>query len=148
MVNNIYSPMKGKVIDLSEVNDEMFAKRVLGDGIAIIPKEEKVYSPVSGRIKMIYETQHMIGIELENGAELIIHMGIDTVMLKGIPFNTQVKIGDSVKQGDLLTIVDWKYIKRKGYDITISIIVIGKQVRQRYEKKDVEKKDLLFEIID
>jgi glucose-specific phosphotransferase system IIA component len=140
--------MKGDAIDLSEVNDEMFAERLLGDGIAIIPKEENVYSPVNGMIKVVYETQHMIGMELENGTEIIIHMGIDTVMLKGKPFNTKVKVGDKVKQGDLLTVVDWHYIKHKGYDITTPIITIKKKVRNVSEKRRVVKGDLLFEIID
>ena len=102
-----YSPLVGKAVNLDHVADEMFSQRMLGDGMAIAPEAREVYSPVAGEITMVYETQHAIGIKTETGIEILLHIGIDTVMLGGTPFDTKVQVGDHVQPGDLLTIVDW-----------------------------------------
>lgn len=121
MSNIVCSPIKGRLIPITEVNDEMFAKKMIGDGVAIIPQEKEIYSPIDGEVIMVYKTEHAIALKGEN--EILIHIGIDTVELEGKPFTTKVKIGDKVKKGDLLTIVDWNYIIKKGRDIVVPIIV-------------------------
>ena len=78
-----YSPLVGKAVNLDHVADEMFSQRMLGDGMAIAPEAREVYSPVAGEITMVYETQHAIGIKTETGIEILLHIGIDTVMLGG-----------------------------------------------------------------
>ena len=105
-----YSPLAGKAVNLDQVQDEMFSQRMLGDGMAVQPEAREIYSPVAGEITMVYETQHTIGIKTEGGNEILLHIGIDTVMLNGTPFDTQVQVGDHVQPGDLLTIVDWNHM--------------------------------------
>ena len=143
----VYSPLYGKVISITQVNDEMFSEKMLGDGIAIIPREKEVYSPVSGVVSMIFETQHAIGLKTKSGQSVLIHIGIDTVELKGKPFKTKVKVGDHVKQGDLLTVVDWKYIQKKGKDTVVPIVVMGKVLKIIREEGIVKAGDPLFEIL-
>ncbi len=121
MSNIVCSPIKGRLIPITEVNDEMFAKKMIGDGVAIIPQEKEIYSPIDGEVIMVYKTEHAIALKGKN--EILIHIGIDTVELEGKPFTTKVKIGDKVKKGDLLTIVDWNYIIKEGKDIVVPIIV-------------------------
>lgn len=117
----INAPLQGDVVALSALNDETFTK--LGQGIAIQPKEGKVYSPVNGRIKMIYPTQHAIGIESDEGVEILLHIGIDTVNLKGDGFKTFVKNDQKIKKGDLLIEFDLQGMIDKGYDMSTVIVV-------------------------
>lgn len=148
MTEILVSPMMGKAVNLDLVEDEMFSKRMLGDGIAIIPEQKEVYSPVDGEVTMVYETKHAIGIRLNSGLEILLHMGIDTVMLKGIPFDTQVNIGDQVKKGDLLTRVDWHYIQEKGCDTVVPILAINKKVKLLIPDGPVTVGQALFEVAE
>lgn len=148
MTEILVSPMMGKAVNLDLVEDEMFSKRMLGDGIAIIPEQKEVYSPVDGEVTMVYETKHAIGIRLNSGLEILLHMGIDTVMLKGIPFDTQVNIGDQVKKGDLLTCVDWHYIQEKGCDTVVPILAINKKVKLLIPDGPVTVGQALFEVAE
>ncbi len=119
----IYSPLKGEVVPISQVNDPAFSSEAMGKSIAIKPSEGKLYSPVNGRLMTIFETKHAIGLVAENGAELLIHVGIDTVELKGKYFKTHVTEGDTLKTGDLLLEFDYEEIEKNGYDpITLMII--------------------------
>lgn len=138
------SPVIGKVTCLENVNDPMFAQKMLGDGVALIPSQNELMSPIDGTVTMIYETQHAIGITTKQGADILIHIGIDTVALKGSPFQTKVKIGTKIKQGDLLTIVDWNMIKSKGMDVIVPIIVTNKKVEQMQMERNVNVGDPLF----
>ena len=128
MIEQFYSPLEGELIKLEEVDDEMFSQKMLGDGVAIIPIGDKLYSPVDGIVTMVYETKHAIGIKSNGGKDLLIHIGIDTVNLNGKPFKTKVNVGDKVKKGDLLTVVDWKYIKAMGCDTVVPLIMIGNPI--------------------
>lgn len=119
----IMSPLKGQVISLSNVSDDVFAKEVMGKGIAIIPSEGKLYSPVDGTIVAIFDTKHAIGIEAEDGTEILLHIGIDTVELGGEYFTAHIKNGDKVRAGDLLVEFDCEAIKLKGYDVVTPIII-------------------------
>lgn len=117
------APIEGKVIALSEVNDPTFAEEMLGKGAAIIPIVGKVVAPMDGTIAMVFETKHAISMTSESGIEILIHIGLDTVSLKGEPFTAHVEAGDKVKAGDLLLEFDMEAIKAAGLD-TVSPIVI------------------------
>lgn len=119
----IMSPLKGVAISLSEVKDEMFSNKALGDGVAIIPEVGELRAPADGVIKMVFETKHAIGMETTNGTELLFHVGLDTVELNGKCFEAHVTSGDHVKRGDLLLTFDIEEIKKLGYDVTTPVIV-------------------------
>jgi glucose-specific phosphotransferase system IIA component len=119
----IYAPMAGEVIELGEVKDPVFSKRVLGDGVAIIPKDGRVYSPVDGRVTNIAETKHAYGIETEDGVELLIHVGMDTVSLDGEGFEVKAKENKMVKRGELLGEVDLNVLRNRGFDTVTPIII-------------------------
>lgn len=119
----IKAPVTGRAAELSEVADDVFAKEVLGKGAAIFPEEGRVYAPGSGEITIFFETGHAIGMKLDNGAEVLIHVGIDTVNLQGKYFTPKVKAGSRVEAGELLLEFDLQAIAEEGYDTVISIIV-------------------------
>lgn len=120
---DIYAPMAGEIIDLEEVQDEAFASKALGDGVAIRPTDGKVYSPVDGTIGAFFKTKHAIGITSDAGVEVLIHIGMDTVNMEGRGFVGHVEQGDKVKKGDLLIEVDLDLIKEEGYPTDTPIII-------------------------
>ena len=120
---SISAPMTGDIIEITQVEDEVFSEKMVGDGVAIEPREGIVVSPVQGRIVQIFPTNHAIGIETEEGLEVLIHIGLDTVELKGEGFKSYVKVGDRVEVGDKLLEVDLDYIRKSGRS-TISPIII------------------------
>jgi len=120
---SIKQPIKGEVISLAEVSDDVFSKKILGEGIAINPSEGNLYAPCDGEIVMLFDTKHTLALIAENGAEVLFHIGIDTVQLNGKHFDPKVKVGDRVKTGDLLMKFNLKEIKAAGYDTVIPIII-------------------------
>lgn len=119
----ICSPLSGKAISLDNVKDEVFSQRVLGDGMAVVPEKGELYAPADGTIQSVFESKHAISMVTSSGAELLMHIGMDTVKLEGKGFTPQVKDGDSVKKGQLLMKFDIDGIKAAGYDTTTPIIV-------------------------
>lgn len=119
----IFAPLTGKLLRLEDVPDPIFSKKVMGDGIAIQPTDGKVVSPVDGEVILVAETKHAIGIKSKTGAEILLHIGIDTVALKGEGFDIHVKAGEQVKHGDLLGTVDLDYIKQQASSTITPIIV-------------------------
>ena len=126
---NVYSVVQGLAKNLDNVSDPVFSKRMLGDGVAVEPSNSRIFSPVDGKIIMFFETKHAVGIRAEDGAELLLHIGIDTVELNGKPFKERVKIGDSVSRGDLLLEVDFPMIKKSGYDTTVMLIATNRKIQ-------------------
>jgi PTS system beta-glucosides-specific IIC component len=119
----IIQPVKGQVLPLNQVNDKAFADGLLGKGVAIVPNDGKLISPVDGTVTALFPTKHAIGITSDNGAEILIHVGLNTVELKGEGFDVKVEQGDKVKAKDLLMEIDFNLIQDKGYDITTPVIV-------------------------
>lgn len=119
----ILSPITGKAVSLSQVNDITFSEEIMGKGAAIIPSEGRAVSPVDGIVSAIFETKHAIGITADNGAEILIHIGLDTVKLGGKHFTAHVKSGDRVKAGDLLVEFDIKAIQEAGYETITPVLV-------------------------
>lgn len=119
----IVSPMKGEVLSLSEIKDEAFASGVLGKGAAIRPEEGNVYAPADGEITALFPTLHAIGMKTEEGAELLIHIGLDTVQLNGEGFQAHIQNGDQVKQGQLLISFDKELIEGKGYCLETPVLI-------------------------
>lgn len=119
----IVSPLTGKNIELKDVNDATFAQEILGQGSAIVPEKGIVYAPFDGSVRAMFETGHAVGLVSEEGVELLIHVGIDTVNLKGKYFHPKKKNGDAVKKGDILIEFDRQEILDAGYDITTPVIV-------------------------
>ena len=120
---SITSPVEGKVIPLTEVKDSTFAQEILGKGAAIIPEKGVVYAPFDGKVDAVFETGHALGLVSEDGVELLVHVGIDTVNLKGKHFTPKKKSGDTMKKGDILLEFDIDKIKADGYDVTTPIII-------------------------
>ena len=108
----IVSPIEGKILPITEVPDQVFSGKMMGDGFAIEPTEGTVVSPVNGEIVNVFPTKHAIGIQSEGGKEILIHFGIDTVKLNGEGFEALVAQGDKVKQGQPLLKVDLAFVKK------------------------------------
>lgn len=117
------SHMKGVIVPLEEVEDEVFSGKILGDGVAVEPSEGKLYAPCDGVIESVFDTNHAINIISDDGCEILLHMGIDTVRLKGEFFSVLVKEGEKIKKGDLLAIFDMDGIRDAGYKLTTPMII-------------------------
>ena len=119
----VSSPLQGKAIALEEVKDEVFSQKILGDGIAVVPEKGELYAPADGVIESVFGTKHAISMKTNAGAELLMHIGMDTVKRDGKGFDPQVKDGETVKKGQLLMKFDLDGIKADGYDVTTPIVV-------------------------
>ncbi len=133
--NVVDAPLNGKAIPLTEVPDETFAKGVLGLGAAIEPCEGKVVAPADGTVETIFDTKHAIGLSLKSGAEILIHVGINTVELGGEGYQAFVKEGDNVKKGQTLITFDMDFIKSKGYNLVTPVIVTNADDYAKVELK-------------
>lgn len=119
----VSAPIKGKTVELSQVNDPTFSECMLGKGVAIIPSEGKVYAPADGEISMMFDTHHAVSMVTTDGIEILIHIGLETVSLKGEGFEAHVQSGDQVKKGDLLLSMDLAKIKAEGLDIISPVVI-------------------------
>ncbi|MBR3810757.1 MAG: PTS glucose transporter subunit IIA [Agathobacter sp.] len=145
----IGAPLKGESITSAEVNDPTFAEEMLGKGMAIKPAEGKVYAPFDGEVAMVFDTKHAVSLVSAKGTEVLIHVGLDTVMLKGEHYTAHVEAGAAVKKGDLLLEFDMEAIKAAGYDTTTPVVVCNaddyKEVI-RTTGKQVEPGDTVMEL--
>jgi sugar PTS system EIIA component len=125
----VKAALTGTAVNLEEVPDPVFAERMMGDGIAIEPSEGVVVSPVNGEVVQVFPTKHAIGIRAENGAEILIHIGLETVSMKGEGFETHISKGSKVSEGDKLVTFDLELVKEKAKStVTPMIITNGDQV--------------------
>lgn len=119
----ISAPVKGEAVESAVVNDPTFSEEMLGKGMAIKPAEGKVYAPFDGAVEMVFDTKHAVSLVSDQGAQVLIHVGLDTVMLKGEHFTAHVESGAAVKKGDLLLEFDMDAIRDAGYDTIVPIII-------------------------
>lgn len=119
----IIAPASGKVLDLKDVPDKVFAEKMAGDGVAIDVEDENILAPADGVISLIFKTNHAVGMTLGNGAELLIHIGIDTVQLKGEGFTRIVEEGKKVKVGEPIVKINREFITEKGYSLITPVLI-------------------------
>ena len=119
----LYAPVTGTSIALENVPDPVFAEKMMGDGIAFIPESDTICAPCDGKVTMIANTLHAIGITAENGAEILIHIGLDTVNLNGKGFTSLVNVGDKIKLGTQLVKIDMAFMKEHEMVLTTPMVV-------------------------
>ncbi|MCE5664847.1 PTS transporter subunit IIABC [Staphylococcus pseudintermedius] len=145
----IVAPCDGEVIPLSEVPDQVFSGGMMGDGVGFIPRQSEIIAPFHGKVKALFPTKHAIGIESTDGVELLIHIGIDTVKLNGEGFESFVKVGDEVAEGQLLMKVDLEYLQQHAPSIVTPMIVtnLGERQIEVEDVKEVEKGQRVFTVL-
>ncbi|EGQ3419854.1 PTS glucose transporter subunit IICBA [Staphylococcus pseudintermedius] len=145
----IVAPCDGEVIPLSEVPDQVFLGGMMGDGVGFIPRQSEIVAPFHGKVKALFPTKHAIGIESTDGVELLIHIGIDTVKLNGEGFESFVKVGDEVAEGQLLMKVDLEYLQQHAPSIVTPMIVtnLGERQIEVEDVKEVEKGQRVFTVL-
>lgn len=121
----ILSPLTGKVMPLEDVPDPVFSQKIIGDGVAVFPSEGRIVSPVDGQVVSVADTGHAYGLKTEDGLEILIHVGLETVSLKGECFNVYVKPGDQVKVGDELAEVDLGFLAEKNISPVTPVLICG-----------------------
>ena len=119
----LYAPTAGEAIPLEEIKDPAFSQGILGQGVGIKPAEGKILAPCDGTVAQMFDTGHAVSMETSFGAEILIHVGLDTVELKGQGFKVHAKAGDKVKKGQLLIEFDIPAITAAGYDVTTPVVV-------------------------
>ncbi len=133
----VMAPVSGTVESLKQVDDQVFASEMMGKGAAIVPTDDGIYAPVSGVITVAYPTKHAYGLLADDGAEVLIHLGIDTVKLDGQHFETSVTQGQHVTAGDPLGRFDVAAIKQAGYDPTVMVVVTNTTTYASVDRIDV-----------
>ncbi|MBO0574054.1 PTS glucose transporter subunit IIA [Clostridium botulinum] len=121
--NKIVAPVLGRVLELSEVPDKVFASKLAGDGVAIECEDNTIVAPANGVISLIFKTNHAFGITLEDGTELLVHIGIDTVKLEGKGFERLLQEGDKVRVGDPIIRIDREFIEAEGYSLITPVLI-------------------------
>jgi len=119
----VFSPVGGQICKLEDIKDETFSSKILGEGIGIIPSENLIAAPADGTVNTVFHTNHALGLITEDGAEILIHIGLDTVKLEGQFFTARCKAGDKVKKGDALIEFDREQIAAAGYDTTVVVVI-------------------------
>ncbi|WP_244834652.1 PTS glucose transporter subunit IIA [Clostridium sp. BJN0001] len=142
----------GWVRQLEEISDEVFSKKMIGDGIAVIPEDGKIYSPIDGTVQTVFPTKHAIVIKSTKGFNLLLHLGINTISLKGEPFEINIKEGDNVRDGDLIGSMDLDFLKKKNVDSTIMIICMDEGnednhfIKSRMEDDYIDNNAVIMQI--
>ena len=147
--NQIYAPVAGQAVAITEVPDPVFSGKMMGDGVAIIPSDGKIYAPFGGTVDMMFDTGHAVGLISDTGVEVLIHVGLETVSLHGKPFKVRVKKGDKVKRGQLLLEADLKTIKSAGLNTITPVIVCNFGDYSAFNTivdKNVTTDDLVIEV--
>ena len=145
--DDFYAPMAGKAVPITEVPDPTFAEGMLGNGIAIEPAEGKVYAPCDATVDMMFTTGHAVSLVADNGAEILIHVGLETVSLEGKPFTVHAANGDKVKKGQLLIEVDLDAVKAAGLPTITPMVVCNTDEYPTFNTfvgKDVTNEDVVI----
>jgi len=148
-VNSLYAPIPGKAVPITEVPDPTFAEGMLGNGIAIEPSEGKVYAPCDATVDMMFATGHAVSLVADCGAEILIHVGLETVGLEGKPFTIHVADGDKVKKGQLMIEVDLEAIKAAGLPTITPVVICNTDAFPTFNTtvgKDVTNSDVMIEL--
>ncbi len=147
--NHIFAPMAGKAVPITEVPDPTFSEGLLGNGVAIIPTDGKICAPCDATVETMFDTGHAVSLSTANGAELLIHVGLETVGLNGAPFTVHVKNGDKVKKGQLLFEADLAAIQAAGLPIITPVLVCNCDDFATFNPitgKDVTNADVVIEM--
>ncbi len=143
--NNIYAPVNGECLDIADCSDNTFASKLMGDGFIVLPSGNVICSPASGTITMIFPTKHAFGIKMDDGKELLIHICINTVELKGQYFDTLAKVNQKVRKGTPIIKFDYQKIKELGYDIDVIVVCCGyEKVNKIHLNEQVTVKDIII----
>ena len=146
----IVSPMKGRLISIKDVPDVTFSEEMVGKGVAVIPEENEIYAPADGEVTTVFPTAHAIGMTTKAGIDLLIHIGLDTVNLKGEGFEIKVKEGESVKAGDLLVVADIEKIRQAGYRLESPVLICNPEQCKKIvysEPAEVNKGDVVMKFL-
>ncbi len=148
-VDSVYAPMAGKAVPITEVPDPTFAEGMLGNGIAIEPAEGKVYAPCDATVDMMFTTGHAVSLVADCGAEILIHVGLETVGLEGKPFTVHAANGDKVKKGQLLIEVDLEAVKAAGLNTITPMLICNTDDYPTFNTfvgKNVTNADVVIEL--
>lgn len=136
----IFAPVNGKVIPITEVPDPVFGEKMMGEGIAFVPADGKVCSPINGEVIQVSPTKHAVGLAAEDGTEILIHIGLETVALKGEGFTVNVEVGDKVSVGQSLIDVDLHYIEEHASSIVTPMVITNSlNSNKQYTMTDATK---------
>ena len=147
--DSVYAPMAGKAVPITEVPDPTFAEGMLGNGIAIEPAEGKVYAPCDATVDMMFTTGHAVSLVADFGAEILLHVGLETVGLEGKPFTVHVANGDKVKKGQLLIEVDLEAVKAAGMPTITPVLICNTDDYPTFNTfvgKNVTNEDVVIEL--
>ncbi|MBY0147630.1 PTS glucose transporter subunit IIA [Neobacillus niacini] len=136
----IVAPVNGEIVPLEDVPDPVFSQKMMGEGVAMVPEGGNIYAPVNGTIILIAATKHAVGIRADDGTEILIHVGLETVALNGTGFSLAVKEGEKISVGQLLMEVDWDYIKIHAKSIVTPIVITNSQQTAKQYNLSNEKK--------
>lgn len=146
---NFVAPVSGKTIELSEVNDVAFAQKMVGDGVAIQPTSNIIVAPCNGTLSLIMETNHAFAITLDNGVEMLVHVGLDTVSLNGKGFKVLANVGESVTAGTPILEIDKEYLDSMNIDLTTPVLIANvdfvKEIKALSGKIVTAGKDVVLE---
>ncbi|MFV0504335.1 MAG: PTS glucose transporter subunit IIA [Lachnospirales bacterium] len=143
----IVSPLKGRAVPLKEVSDPTFSEEMLGKGMAVIPTEGTLISPVDGKVELLFDTNHAINLVSDDGMQILIHVGIDTVTLKGEHFEATTATGNIVKKGDTLLNFNIDGIKAAGLDIVTPIVILNTDEYKEIKGLHIGEIDFLDDLI-
>lgn len=147
--DDFYAPMAGRAVSITEVPDPTFAEGMLGNGIAINPTEGKVYAPCDATVDMMFTTGHAVSLVADCGAEILIHVGLETVSLEGKPFKVHAANGDKVKKGQLLIEVDLEAVKAAGLPTITPVVICNTDDYPTFQTivgKDVTNEDVVIQL--
>lgn len=140
---DIKAPFEGEIVDITEVSDEVFSSKMIGDGVAIKPENSIAVAPYDGEITQIFPTNHAFGITTKEGLEILVHIGIDTVDLKGEGYKRLVEVGSKVKRGEGIIEVDFEFIKKAGKDIITPVVITNIDKVESITKNFNDKEKIL-----